>query len=240
MPDSLVIYSYTFIETVQIDTNHSFSHAPTATHSLLTIQQHMLSLYRHLRTNAGGQNLNREWAPSVDKDGNDYDAPTLERSPEVYHVLHKMDETGVDAFLDVHGDVELPFNFLSLNEGMPNWEPRLKSLTGAFLGAYCRANPDMQKNIGYEPEKASKGMKQICSNQIAFRFDCMAGTLEMPFKDCMSNPDPERGWSPGRAKQLGASVLEPLLYVHPYLRAEGEFWKEFGPDDEYVRPTEKY
>ena len=34
----------------------------------------------HLRTNACGANLNREWANS-----GDYKAPTLERSPEVYH-----------------------------------------------------------------------------------------------------------------------------------------------------------
>jgi murein tripeptide amidase MpaA len=53
----------------------------------------------HLRTNSCGANLNREWATK-----GDYEAPTLERSPEVYHVLKKMDETGVDMFLDIHGD----------------------------------------------------------------------------------------------------------------------------------------
>ena len=34
----------------------------------------------HLRTNACGANLNREWCTT-----GDYVAPTLERSPEVYH-----------------------------------------------------------------------------------------------------------------------------------------------------------
>lgn len=34
----------------------------------------------HLRTNASGANLNREWASTAD-----YEAPTLERSPEVHH-----------------------------------------------------------------------------------------------------------------------------------------------------------
>jgi murein tripeptide amidase MpaA len=48
----------------------------------------------HLRTNACGANLNREWATK-----RFYQAPTLERSPEVYAVLKKMDETGVDIFL---------------------------------------------------------------------------------------------------------------------------------------------
>jgi len=55
----------------------------------------------HLRTNACGANLNREWT-SV----SNYEAPTLERSPEVYHILAKMDETGADCFLDIHGDEE--------------------------------------------------------------------------------------------------------------------------------------
>lgn len=73
----------------------------------------------HLRTNAIGSNLNREWA-STGKEGDEeyYEAPTLERSPEVYYVLRAMDETGVDAFLDVHGDEELPYNFISTTRGV--------------------------------------------------------------------------------------------------------------------------
>jgi|MDSW01.2.fsa_nt_gb murein tripeptide amidase MpaA len=48
----------------------------------------------YLRVNASGANLNREW-----------ETPSLERSPEVYHVRNAMDATGpVDLMLDVHGD----------------------------------------------------------------------------------------------------------------------------------------
>eukprot|EP00977_Amphora_coffeiformis_P029662 scaffold42145_cov221-Amphora_coffeaeformis.AAC.8 len=54
----------------------------------------------HLRTNGVGANLNREWATVHEN----YEAPTMKRSPEVYFVLQKMKETGVDFFLDVHGD----------------------------------------------------------------------------------------------------------------------------------------
>ena len=96
----------------------------------------------YLRCNAGGQNLNREWCNT-----GDYKAPTLERSPEVYYVLNKMDEIGVDCFADIHGDEEMPFNFIAGAEGCTNWGPRLQGLQGAFLGAYCRANPDMQKEV---------------------------------------------------------------------------------------------
>jgi len=199
----------------------------------------------HLRTNAAGQNLNREWCPSPAPGGDEgamYDAPTIERSPEVFNVLRAMDETGCDAFLDVHGDEALPFNFLAGSEGMKVWGDRLKSLHGAFLASYQRANPDMQAKISYEPDEPGLGMPHICSNQIAQRFDCLAGTLEMPFKE-MHADSPERrkedGWGPDRARRLGASVLDPLCYVQPYLR--GGVWSELTDDsDAYVRPTNKY
>lgn len=204
------------------------------------------ALRGHLRTNAAGTNLNREWEPSCVKDdpNRPYDAPTLKRSPEVYHILRAMDRTGVDAFVDVHGDEELPYNFLAGAEGCPNWGDRLKYLQGAFLSSYERANSDMQSKIGYEPESPGQGRMNVCSNQVGTRFDCLGVTLEMPFKDCWSNSNPETGWSPDRAKMLGKSVLDALVYVEPYLRDEGEFWKDgsdkWEGEDKYVCPTSKY
>ena len=194
----------------------------------------------HLRTNAGGQNLNREWCSSGSEENGDfYEAPTLERSPEVYHVLKKMDETGVDAFLDIHGDEELPFNFLAGSEGCPNWSKRLETLHGAFLAKYSKTNSDMQSAVAYDPDEIGHAMLNVCSNQIAARFDCLAATLEMPFKDCMSNPDVGRGWNGARSAMLGSSVLEALAYVGPYLREEGDL-TAFGKEDAYVKPTSDY
>ena len=60
------------------------------------------SIRGHLRTNACGANLNREWAST-----NEYEAPTLERSPEVYHILRALDTVGCSGFLDIHGDEEI-------------------------------------------------------------------------------------------------------------------------------------
>ena len=192
----------------------------------------------HLRTNAAGANLNREWATK-----RFYEAPTLERSPEVYYVLKKMDETGVDIFLDIHGDEELPFNFLSGAEQVPKWGKRMESLHGAFLAAYTRSNSDMQQKIGYPPADTPEAALQfmnVATNQVANRFDCLGATLEMPFKDCLSNKDPERGWTPARARKLGASVLEPLEYIHPYLRDEADFWTRLPAEDAYVVTTDVY
>ena len=100
----------------------------------------------HLRTNAAGSNLNREWADSF-HGGTVYKAPTLERSPEVYYAIRQMDEIGCDVCVDVHGDETLPYNFISGMEGVPNWGPRLKGLQGMFTAAYSRANGDMQVDM---------------------------------------------------------------------------------------------
>lgn len=196
------------------------------------------SVLGHLRTNSVGANLNREWSNSRDAN---YKAPSAERSPEVLAVMNKMDETGVDCFLDIHGDEELPFNFLCGAEKSKNWGPRLEALHGAFLGAYVRANNDMQKEVGYAPPAdESEALPNVANNAVANRFNCLAATLEMPFKDCLTNPDPERGWNPNRSRLLGASVVEALIYVHPYLRDESEFWKSLPEDDAYVTPSPRF
>lgn len=165
------------------------------------------SVRGHLRCNATGANLNREWHE-----------PTLARSPEVKHVRDAMDATGVDFCLDVHGDEELPYNFIAGAEGIPGWSERLAGLQSAFLHAYVRANPDFQTEHGYGVDAPGEANMSMCTNQIAQRFDCLSMTLEMPFIDNANAPDAEFGWSPERCRQLGASVLHPLRAVIDQLR----------------------
>lgn len=186
----------------------------------------------HLRTNACGANLNREWAAT-----GDYAAPTLARSPEVLHALAAMDVTGVDLFIDVHGDEGLPFCFTAGSEGLAVWSERHRRLHGAFMAAYSRANPDMQAAFGYDPDPPQQGNYAICSNQIAQRFDALAMTLEMPFKDCASNPlATPLGWDGQRCAMLGAAFLDAAAHVAPQLR--GVDAPVFGAEDAYVAPTE--
>jgi murein tripeptide amidase MpaA len=54
--------------------------------------------------------------------------------------------------------------------------------------------------------------------QVGERFKCLAVTLEQPFKDNADLPEPEQGWSPERARKLGASMLDAVLAVAPKLR----------------------
>ena len=189
----------------------------------------------YLRVNAVGANLNREWAPT-----GEYDAPTLERSPEVWHALAAMDAEPPDVFVDVHGDEALPFAFLAGSEGVPAWGPRLRDLHGAFVGAYSRANPDMQARFGYEPDAPSGGNPAICSNQVAIRYDCLSATLEMPFKDNVANGGAiEAGlaYDGRRCAALGASLLDALAHVAPQLRGVDEPVFPLA-DDAYVAPVE--
>eukprot|EP00622_Pseudochattonella_farcimen_P008044 FR744194.1.p1 GENE.FR744194.1~~FR744194.1.p1 ORF type:complete len:232 (+),score=26.57 FR744194.1:103-696(+) len=149
-----------------------------------------------------------------------------------------MDKVGVDLFVDVHGDEEIPMNFIAGMEGVPKWGPRLEALQGAFANSYVRANPDFQSEISYEPEPTGQGNLAICSNQIAHRYDCAAFTLEQPFKDCATMSDPTRGWTPSRCKSLGASLVDVAVYMAPLVRAEGPFWEKMDSRDAYVRPIE--
>ena len=159
--------------------------------------------------------------------------------------MEKMKETGCDLFCDIHGDEEMPYNFLA-QPGVPNWGPRLQALHGAFLAAYSRANPDMQQKFAYEPRDYEDGITILnkATDQVAFLFDCLSVTLEMPFKDCWSNPDPERGWSPSRSTALGASLCHALFYIHPFLRQtsdnDSSFWKDMQDENAYVLPTSQY
>ena len=156
----------------------------------------------HLRTNASGANLNREWSE-----------PAMDRSPEVFLVRERMKETGADFCLDVHGDEALPYNFLAGMMGIPSLSDRQKTHQQIFSDALLAASPDFQTKYGYPDAKPGKGNMTLCSNWVAEEFGCLALTLEMPFKDNADHPDATFGWSPARTKAFGAAHLDAMLAV---------------------------
>lgn len=154
----------------------------------------------HLRTNAMGINLNREW-----------DTPSAEKSPEVLAIRNKMDETGVDFAIDVHGDEAIPAVFLAGFEGIPSWTDELGEQFYRYERILDRRTPDFQTKLGYPKAWAGKANLTISTNQVAERFGACAMTLEMPYKDLHDFPEPEQGWSPERCKILGRECLAALL-----------------------------
>ncbi|MGQ0558970.1 MAG: M14 family metallopeptidase [Sphingosinicella sp.] len=156
----------------------------------------------HLRTNAAGANLNREWH-----------APSIERSPEVYLVRAEMDKTGVDFAMDVHGDETIAANFLAGFEGIPGWRREQQALFDAFSEALLRASPEFQTEKGYEIPAPGKANMSMSTAQLAERFGAISMTLEMPFKDNGALPDPQHGWSPERCRLLGRACLDALHAV---------------------------
>lgn len=161
----------------------------------------------NLRTNALGANLNREWQ-----------TPSLERSPEVWWVRQKMHETGVDLFLDIHGDESLPFNFVAGCEGNCRYTDRIARLEDAFKAAWLAASPDFQTEHGYAKNHFGEANMTLATNWVGDTFDCLAFTIEMPFKDNANLPDAQHGWSGKRSQRLGASLLQPILEVSTRLR----------------------
>lgn len=48
-------------------------------------------------------------------------------------MLRRMDETGCDLFLDIHGDEEIAANFLAGSEGIPSFNEPMGALAKTFL-----------------------------------------------------------------------------------------------------------
>ena len=164
------------------------------------------SIRGHLRTNGLGVNLNREWQ-----------TPSMERSPEVYLVRERMLETGVDMFLDIHGDEAIPYNFVAGSEGIPSYDARLQGLEEHFKQALFTITPEFQDEVGYDKDEPGKANLTVGSNWVGEQFKCLSYTVEMPFKDHISHADELYGWSPDRSVAFGHDMLAAVWATVPKL-----------------------
>jgi len=165
------------------------------------------SVRGHLRTNAIGTNLNREWAE-----------PSMERSPEVYLVREKMLETGVDMFLDIHGDEALPFNFVAGCEGVPAYDAKHQALEEKFKAILLAVTPEFQDDKGYDKDEPGQANLTVGANWVGNNFKCLSYTVEMPFKDNDLLPDHSVGWSDNRSSLFGRDFLTAIYHVVGELR----------------------
>lgn len=154
----------------------------------------------NLRTNAAGRNLNREWRE-----------PDAAASPEVFHVRRAMEASGCALFLDIHGDESLPYVFFSTAEEVPGFTPEMAAAQTRVVEALRAASPDFQTEHGYKPGRFGEELLTLASKWVAWHFNCVSLTLEMPFKDNANLPDGQAGWSAARSKRLGAAMLNAVL-----------------------------
>lgn len=165
------------------------------------------AFHGHLRTNAMGQDLNRAWQSA-----------SQEISPEVLFVQQQMQQYGVDLFLDIHGDEEIPYVFTAACEGNPGYTPRIEALEKRFRSHLNSLTRDFQTTHGYTRDLPGEANMTLACNAVGEQYDCLSLTLEMPFKDNDDAPNPKTGWSGERSKQLAKDVLSSVADIVTVLR----------------------
>ena len=129
-----------------------------------------------------------------------------------------MQETGVDLFLDIHGDEAIPYVFVAGTEGVPGYGERIAALEARFKETLALASPDFQDTHGYDKDAPGEANLSLATNWVGHTFGCLAFTLEMPFKDNDNLPDDDYGWSSQRSIRLGEAMLNPVYAVLNRLR----------------------
>lgn len=167
------------------------------------------AFHGHLRTNAAGRDLNRAWQDA---------GADAETAPEVLFIRQQMEKYGVDLFIDVHGDEEIPHVFTAACEGNPGYTPRIAQLEQQFRDWLCEQTVDFQQVHGYGRSQPGKANLQLACNSVGEKFDCLSFTLEMPFKDHDDAPNQRTGWNGARSAQLGKDVLATCIRILPQLR----------------------
>ncbi len=161
----------------------------------------------HLRTNAAGIDLNRAWQNT-----------TMDKSPEVCLVREKMRETGVQFFLDVHGDEAIANNFLDSAINIPSWDHTHAARFDRFSSLLLEESKDFQTEEGYPAPAPGKANLDVANNYVAETWGCLSMTLEMPFKDASVNPEPAQGWSPERCRNFAREHLTVMAQIADILR----------------------
>jgi len=161
----------------------------------------------HLRTNAAGKDLNRAWQSANET-----------QTPEVFFVQQHMRAVGVDLFLDIHGDEEIPHVFTAACEGNPGYTQRIAGLEERFRQRLVAHGAEFQTRYGYPRSEPGKANMALACNAVGQEFDCLSFTIEMPFKDHNDTPNPTTGWDGKRSKQLAKDVLSVTASMVDELR----------------------
>lgn len=153
----------------------------------------------NLRANANGVDLNRVWQNPP------------ESAPEIVHIRRAIDETGVDLFLDIHGDEDRPFIWLMHPELAltPAWEAR----QNAFEAALAARNPEVQPRPNLV-DGVQYGDLGLSVNFIGAHYGVPGWIIELPNKAVDFGLGPDSLLAAG-CQRFGASMVEALLEVLP-------------------------
>lgn len=153
----------------------------------------------HCRTNAAGEDLNRQWDIYDNQD----------TAPEVYYVRKAMLKEGVAAFFDIHGDETNPYVFPDARGLGCTEHPEMMTLEAEFLEDYIALQPESK----YKQDHPGQANLNMASTFFAERLGCLSFVLEMPNKELASGQD----WTANDCKQFGANLVDPLIKLIPKL-----------------------
>ncbi len=156
------------------------------------------------RTNSSGLDLNRTWQ-----------SPCAQKAPESFFILALMKQTGVDLFLDIHGDEDIPYTFAAGSEGNPGYSEHIANLDSRFRQYYHEATSEFVIENGYPDDEPNEGDLNIACNQIGYLFNCLSLTIELPFLDNKYQPEAIFGSTPERCIALGMKALSPIKRILP-------------------------
>lgn len=157
------------------------------------------SFFGNHRTNSAGIDLNRQWHN-----------PNIKSCPEVFYVKKAMEAKGVDAFLDLHADETLPFNFLMEEEKKPIGE--LVKYNLAQLNSYFqhKKNYDSVLSGCNSASCSSSCQSKKATTFIKERF----GAISLLFEGSIKNIETAKGietWNEHTAIQLGKDLISVLI-----------------------------
>ncbi|WP_448565791.1 M14 family metallopeptidase [Thalassotalea ganghwensis] len=154
------------------------------------------------RTNALGKNLNRCW-----------DEACAEQCPEVFYVQKAMAEIGVDFFFDLHGDEEIPYNFIMSkghDESAQSVKQELAKRSANFQTEYDYNS--FQTGCGTSCCSANKSKAKTATGYVTEHFNVPSLLLEASFKP-LQNSGASETWDHLECIKLGEQLINTVFQV---------------------------
>lgn len=94
----------------------------------------------------------------------------------------------------------------------------MHQLQEQFKATLLAITPEFQDDKGYDIDEPGQANLTVASNWVGNNFNCLAYTVEMPFKDNILLPDEIVGWNDGRSALLGRDTLSAIYQIVDDLR----------------------